>query len=755
MDPLLRHVQLGPVHVDLGARRVRREGAADARLTPIEHRLLTRLLSATGAAVSQEDLLREVWGYRSTQTRTLATTVRRLRSKIEVNPHKPEALVTVPNLGYRLQCETPATSDRRVEGRRAEVDEVLSASRDARVVSLVGPPGAGTASVARSAAEALGAVRVAYTGEGWRDLAHGMGWPVVVPDADSVGALISRAGSLTVWLDREPDGPAVDPAFITALLTTNQHLKLLVDAGRPLWLPDERVVTCNGLPLADARLLLGAGHPDTLDAIAVAVDALPVALTLLRPWVERLGADEVLRLLQEGSSFDPTLQHLVNGALVGLPDVALSTLQALATFHEGAGLQDLCAVVPGAIDGVAPLVDRRLVQRSSTNQLRCTALVRQSLRARGPSAADAAFTRHLASFGSPEALRLVTAVGDRRATARLFAVRHDLPRAHDLALSAPQPELAASIALAAAAAAGRWGDADRAATMLEQTLPHLPPGRLAAQVAGAWCELQRAVGRAMSVKLQLPAATSRDEPELTVGRAWALCGLGDLDQARDQLLDALATMSAASDLAGRAHAMLSVIASAQGPLDAAERHLREAMTIQHGLGHARRTALLLPRAAVLEMRLGRSWQPTLTEARRAIEALDDTEGLAILASAAGYLWACHGSHDRAHEAFIEAAERYHELGHVENAMRMTLDGAGSAINLGAWDEPWEIASAVLPIARRRGDRQAEARALYILGDLCWRRNDPAAAKTYLLPAASLAVQANLLEEIQERLASCS
>ena len=71
--------------------------------TPIEFRLLQCLARHGGAAVSREHLLRHVWGYSPhAMTRTIDTTVRRLRKKIEPDPARPRFLLTTYGVGYRL-----------------------------------------------------------------------------------------------------------------------------------------------------------------------------------------------------------------------------------------------------------------------------------------------------------------------------------------------------------------------------------------------------------------------------------------------------------------------------------------------------------------------------------------------------------------------------------------------------------------------------------------------------------------------------
>ncbi len=58
--------------------------------------------------VSRPELLREVWGYKNVdfiETRTIDIHVTKLRRKIEIDPSRPELLVTVRGEGYQLQVD--------------------------------------------------------------------------------------------------------------------------------------------------------------------------------------------------------------------------------------------------------------------------------------------------------------------------------------------------------------------------------------------------------------------------------------------------------------------------------------------------------------------------------------------------------------------------------------------------------------------------------------------------------------------------
>jgi two-component system, OmpR family, KDP operon response regulator KdpE len=103
------HMRLGELVVDLAAKRVTRDGAADAgqadvRLTPTEWHLLEVLLRNPGKLLSQRQLLTEVWGPGYADAAgNLRLYMAQLRRKLEPDPARPRWLLTEPGMGYRYQ----------------------------------------------------------------------------------------------------------------------------------------------------------------------------------------------------------------------------------------------------------------------------------------------------------------------------------------------------------------------------------------------------------------------------------------------------------------------------------------------------------------------------------------------------------------------------------------------------------------------------------------------------------------------------
>jgi two-component system response regulator RegX3 len=72
-------------------------------LPPKEFELLHVLLARTGRLLTRDYLIDEVWGSDYVgDTRTLDVHIKRLRQKIEADPHRPTHLVTVRGLGYKF-----------------------------------------------------------------------------------------------------------------------------------------------------------------------------------------------------------------------------------------------------------------------------------------------------------------------------------------------------------------------------------------------------------------------------------------------------------------------------------------------------------------------------------------------------------------------------------------------------------------------------------------------------------------------------
>ena len=94
--------RVGGVEVDLGRHRVRVEGEA-VRVTPAEFRLLAFLAEQPERAFSRREIMQHLWASDHVgDPHACDVHVSKLRQKIERDPAKPERLLTVRGVGYKL-----------------------------------------------------------------------------------------------------------------------------------------------------------------------------------------------------------------------------------------------------------------------------------------------------------------------------------------------------------------------------------------------------------------------------------------------------------------------------------------------------------------------------------------------------------------------------------------------------------------------------------------------------------------------------
>jgi two-component system response regulator RegX3 len=95
-------ISAGPVEMDVARHEVLVRGEP-VPMPPKEFELLEAFLRRRGRLLTREFLIETVWGpgYFG-DTRTLDVHVKRLRRKLEREPHDPEHLLTVRGLGYKF-----------------------------------------------------------------------------------------------------------------------------------------------------------------------------------------------------------------------------------------------------------------------------------------------------------------------------------------------------------------------------------------------------------------------------------------------------------------------------------------------------------------------------------------------------------------------------------------------------------------------------------------------------------------------------
>lgn len=91
------------LELDVAARALRR-GELLQHLRPKEFQLLLLLASHPGRTFTRAQLIERIWGaHREVDPRTVDVHVRWLREKLEVDPARPSALLTVRGVGYLLE----------------------------------------------------------------------------------------------------------------------------------------------------------------------------------------------------------------------------------------------------------------------------------------------------------------------------------------------------------------------------------------------------------------------------------------------------------------------------------------------------------------------------------------------------------------------------------------------------------------------------------------------------------------------------
>jgi DNA-binding response OmpR family regulator len=94
---------LGDLTLEPSVRTIQLKDLPPKHLTKLEFRLLYTLMVHNGQVLATETLVEQVWGYSGRGDRDLVRgLVKRLRTKVELDPHNPRFILTVPGVGYKL-----------------------------------------------------------------------------------------------------------------------------------------------------------------------------------------------------------------------------------------------------------------------------------------------------------------------------------------------------------------------------------------------------------------------------------------------------------------------------------------------------------------------------------------------------------------------------------------------------------------------------------------------------------------------------
>lgn len=95
-------IQIQDLEIDLSARIVKKNNSI-LKLTATEYSLLALFVKNEGKVLTHQYILKEIWGHSyANETQYLRVFVAQLRKKIELDPMKPNLIITASGVGYRF-----------------------------------------------------------------------------------------------------------------------------------------------------------------------------------------------------------------------------------------------------------------------------------------------------------------------------------------------------------------------------------------------------------------------------------------------------------------------------------------------------------------------------------------------------------------------------------------------------------------------------------------------------------------------------
>jgi len=93
---------VGGLELNVETREFKVDGEP-VRLTPIEYKVLSLLLTNAGRVFSADEIYERVWNDVAVNTDTIMVHVRKIREKIEIDPKNPQYLKVVWGVGYKVE----------------------------------------------------------------------------------------------------------------------------------------------------------------------------------------------------------------------------------------------------------------------------------------------------------------------------------------------------------------------------------------------------------------------------------------------------------------------------------------------------------------------------------------------------------------------------------------------------------------------------------------------------------------------------
>jgi two-component system alkaline phosphatase synthesis response regulator PhoP len=95
--------RFGNVELDFHKFESRKDGQ-DLGLTPLELKILKLMISSKGKVITRDEFLDQVWGAENLNVshRTVDSHIAHIRKKIEVDPSRPQHILSVHSIGYKF-----------------------------------------------------------------------------------------------------------------------------------------------------------------------------------------------------------------------------------------------------------------------------------------------------------------------------------------------------------------------------------------------------------------------------------------------------------------------------------------------------------------------------------------------------------------------------------------------------------------------------------------------------------------------------
>jgi predicted ATPase/DNA-binding winged helix-turn-helix (wHTH) protein len=397
-------------------RRVFLGPSGEARLSTIESRLLAHLSAHPGKTFTREALQVEVWGYRAgIPSRTVFTTVGRIRQKIEADPSRPRHLLSTDG-GYCFVAPEARASRSALPhpvtpfvGRDRELSQLLALlERGARLVSVLGPGGIGKTRLAIECARRFGAALgggaaflalepIEHASALVRAIIEALALRPLSPREEPVAGLVERLRDREQLLlcdnvEQIEDAGALFAALsagcpkLRVLATSRVRLSLQAETAlalAPLCDPSSGAE----LERSDAGLLVldraqrarpgwtpSAAERDALAELCALAEGSPLALELATAWLRLLEPAEVVRELRAGvdllrtSDADVPPRHTSIRAMLAssfrlLAPESERALGGLATMRAPFSRDAALAVARADLRELGQLVDASMIRR--------------------------------------------------------------------------------------------------------------------------------------------------------------------------------------------------------------------------------------------------------------------------------------------------------------------------------------------------------------------------------------------------------